>query len=708
MRQGQFRAVLGYLQRVANPHSVGLDDAQLLDQWRNQRDPLAFEVLVWRHGAMVWNVCRRILGREQDVEDTFQATFLTFLHKADTIGQGRFLGSWLYKVAYRTALRARAASARHTVHEQLDANLPEAATTGEESWDEIGPMLDEEVNRLPEKYRLPFVLCYLEGKTTDEAARDLGCPRGTIGTRLAWARERLRSRLTQRGLTLSAAGLTTLLVEKAAAASVPAPLVLSIVKAATFPTAGKALAAGVVSARAAALSHGVLQTLFLAKFKTIALMLFVLGILGSGAGLLAHQILADKSETTQTAEWKQPAARAEDGGSPNPDTRDRADEENRVVAREDRIPAAQDRSGTELPQQMSGTVVQVDENGKGLSLEIRSKGEGEASKIVELKITDKTLLVFNNVGPNEARPTAGYRAIVWLEQDSKDVAARVHLSGHRNPKNAPHRTGQVVALAADGKSLTLEKSAKGKPAEKIAIHFTDRTRMAFSNVARDGARVTEGYEVLVWLESDSPDSARSVTFLGTAEGKPADCKDQKADRSGRIAGVSGDGKVLTVEMPTTKGEKPARTEIRLTNATRESYHGVAADGASPLVGYLVQVWLVEGSQDTAARLRFSRTDPRQSVDATILSVSPDGARLTVTVPHGGKSGELTRREINITGTTELVFSDVGPGGARLAEGYRVRGWLAEGSEDTAAELTLSGSEKTDGKKPMDSDLDETR
>src|SRR5881296_3730170 len=119
MRQEQLRAVLGYLHRVANPDAGGLGDAQLLDRWRKQRDPAALEVLVWRHGAMVWNVCRRVLGREQDVEDAFQATFLTFLRKADTIGQGRFLGSWLYKVAYRTALAARAAAARHAVYEEL-------------------------------------------------------------------------------------------------------------------------------------------------------------------------------------------------------------------------------------------------------------------------------------------------------------------------------------------------------------------------------------------------------------------------------------------------------------------------------------------------------------------------------------------------------------------------------------------------------------
>src|SRR5437016_6081481 len=119
MRQEQLRAVLGYLHRAANPDSDGPGDEQLLERWRTHRDSAAFEVLVWRHGGLVWNTCRALLGREQDVEDAFQATFLTFLRKADTIGQGRYLGSWLYKVAYRIALAARAESVRNP--EALDA-----------------------------------------------------------------------------------------------------------------------------------------------------------------------------------------------------------------------------------------------------------------------------------------------------------------------------------------------------------------------------------------------------------------------------------------------------------------------------------------------------------------------------------------------------------------------------------------------------------
>jgi RNA polymerase sigma factor (sigma-70 family) len=699
MRQGQLRAVLGYLHRVANPATGSPTDDQLLNRWRNQRDPAAFEVLVWRHGALVWNVCRRTLGREQDVEDAFQATFLTFLRKSDTIGHGRCLGSWLYKVAYRTALAARAASARHTVHEQPNADVLETAAIETDDWDDLGPVLDEEIHRLPEKYRRPFVLCYLEGKTTDEAARDLGCPRGTVGTRLAWARERLRVRLTRRGLALSAAALAALLTEKAAMASVPAPLVASMVKAATLSAAGKAMATGVISARAAALAQGVLHAMFLTKLKTAALVLLTIGILGSRAGLLAHHALAGlpDRETRRPGVTETRRHADEPALSLAPPLLDSlsssgdADEEDLVFAGKDKAPPAPDKGGNEL-RQLSGTVVRVDRDGNTLDLDVRSKAEGEAPRKA-IKITDRTLLTFSNVGPNEAGLTEGYRADVWLEKDSKDLAARVHLNGNRNPKNMFHRAGRVFAVAADGNSITLERQAKGEPAEQIAIQLTEKTRVSFSNIARGGATMAVGYEGRVLLANDAVGTAKAVTFFGSADEGPAEGKDPKPDRSGKIVGLSGSGKVLSVEVFPAKAEGAATTAIKLTDATRESYHGVAAGDAQPAVGYLVQVWLAEASPDTAVRVRFFRNDPRPSVDARILSVAADGDRLTLAIAPRLKGGELARREIQVTAGTRLIFANVGPGGARLTAGDLVRGWLVEGSEDTADELLVSRSEK---------------
>ena len=207
-----------------------------------------------------------------------------------------------------------------------------------------------------------------------------------------------------------------------------------------------------------------------------------------------------------------------------------------------------------------------------------------------------------------------------------------------------------------------------------------------------------GYEARVSLEEDSSDTAKSVTFVGTAEEKPAKGKETKGDRSGTIVGLSGSGKVLTVETTPAKGEGSAKTEIKLTDDTTETYHGVAADGAKPALGYQVRAWLVEGSQDTAARVRFSRNDPRKRLDARIVAVFADGARFTVQVPPRVKGGEPGTLEIRTTAQTRLVFINVGPEGARLTEGYHVRGWLVEGLEDTADELMVSRLEKPGDKK----------
>ncbi|HEY1859707.1 MAG TPA: sigma-70 family RNA polymerase sigma factor [Gemmataceae bacterium] len=214
--------------------SGGLTDAQLLDRFLTKHDEAAFELLVWRHGPMVLRVCRRILRDVHGAEDAFQATFLTLACKAGSIGKQEAVSSWLYKVAYRIALRAQAGATKRATHERpmvecLAANGTEPGD--EAAWHELGPLLDAEVRRLPEKYRAAFVLCYLEGKTNEEAAQELGCPKGTILSRLSRARDRLRKRLNQRGLALSGMVFPMLLDPKGwSLAAEPPTLVESTVR----------------------------------------------------------------------------------------------------------------------------------------------------------------------------------------------------------------------------------------------------------------------------------------------------------------------------------------------------------------------------------------------------------------------------------------------------------------------------------------------
>jgi RNA polymerase sigma factor (sigma-70 family) len=261
--------VARYLRRMLGPrYASGLTDAQLLERFVAERDEAAFEVLMWRHGPKVLGVCRRVLGHDQDAEDAFQATFLVLVRKAGSIGNRQSVGSWLYRVAYRVALRAKVLATKRTARQRRITDVPAAEAASDLIGSELWSVLDEEVNRFPEKYRAAFVLCYLDGKTNEQAAQELGCPKGTILSRLAWARERLRARLTRRGIALSAGILTASLTPNTVQAVVSAALVDSTLKAVLLVQTGK-VTLGVLSGQAIALSTGVLRTMLWTKVKII-------------------------------------------------------------------------------------------------------------------------------------------------------------------------------------------------------------------------------------------------------------------------------------------------------------------------------------------------------------------------------------------------------------------------------------------------------
>src|SRR5262249_14444946 len=162
-------------------------DADLLGRFVDSRDGFAFEALVRRHASLVWSVCRRVLHDDADAEDAFQAVFLTLVRKAHTIGQRTSVASWLHKVACRVAVEAGRPAARRSAREVPVMEHHSTRQGDDAAWGELRSVLDEEVSRLPEKYRAPVVLCYLQGISNAEAARQLGCPSGTVVTRLAWA-----------------------------------------------------------------------------------------------------------------------------------------------------------------------------------------------------------------------------------------------------------------------------------------------------------------------------------------------------------------------------------------------------------------------------------------------------------------------------------------------------------------------------------------
>ncbi len=269
--------LLRCLRKAAVPDATAaLPDAELLARFAAGRDEAAFAVLVRRHGPLVLGVCRRVLRDLHAAEDAFQATFLVLARKAGSLARPHLLAHWLHGVACRTAVRARADAARRRAHERQAAGKSIVAPPDDLDWRDLRPVLDEEVNRLPTRYRVPFVLCYLDGLTNAEAALRLGCSRGTVATLLARARERLRRRLTGRGLAL--------------------PAVLATVSAALeFATARAAatFAAGTVpTTKAACLAEGVAKAMMLKKVKIAAAVLLVMGLVGGGGGAAVYRAAA--------------------------------------------------------------------------------------------------------------------------------------------------------------------------------------------------------------------------------------------------------------------------------------------------------------------------------------------------------------------------------------------------------------------------------
>jgi RNA polymerase sigma factor (sigma-70 family) len=274
---------------------AGPTDGELLSRFVEQRDETAFAALVRRHGSMVWGVCRRVLTNLQDAEDAFQTTFLVLARKAAAVVPGAMVANWLYGVAHQAALHARRAAARRKQRERQVTSMPEPAVTDNDPWPDLQPILDQELSRLPDKYRAVVVLCDLEGKGRKEAARQLGCPEGTVAGRLARARALLAKRLTRRGVTLSSAALAVVLSRKAASGCAPGSVVSSTIKSASLFRVGQ-VANRATSANVTVLTEKVLKTMLINKLRTVAIRLFVLAALAFGGGLLVHQAMAGQEK----------------------------------------------------------------------------------------------------------------------------------------------------------------------------------------------------------------------------------------------------------------------------------------------------------------------------------------------------------------------------------------------------------------------------
>lgn len=286
------RAVIRHLRAAALCcKGDGPSDGQLLESFVFRREETAFEALVRRHGPMVLGVCRRILRNLHDAEDAFQATFLVLSRKAPSVKPRDMVGNWLYGVAYRTAMKARAMSAKRRAKERRAGDISRLESAPDE---ELLEKLDHELSRLPDKYRVPVVLCELQGKSRKEASRLLGLPEGTLSWRLAQAKKMLAKRLSRHGAALSVGAVVAAMTETLS----------PTLRASTVKTV---LSAGEVPAQVLALTEGVMKAMLLSKLKITVCAAALMLVAGVGATGLTYRATAQQPRQ-ETAQANRPQA----------------------------------------------------------------------------------------------------------------------------------------------------------------------------------------------------------------------------------------------------------------------------------------------------------------------------------------------------------------------------------------------------------------
>jgi RNA polymerase sigma factor (sigma-70 family) len=300
-----------HIRKLAGADPVGEpSDTELLHRFVVGREEPAFAALLRRHGPLVWSVCWQVLHHRQDAEDAFQATFLLLARQAGSIRETKAVASWLYRIAHRVATKAGQNMARRRIQERQTESRQVSRPEAEAAWRELQAVLNEELDRLPEKYRAPFLLCCLEGKSGPEAARQLGWKLGTVTGRLTEARKLLQRRLGRRGMLLSAV-LASAAVSREGAAVASVALAEGTVKAALAFTTQSTIA-GMVSAKAAALAEAMAREFLVSKLKVATALLLAAGVV-AGTGVVAHQALADRSAAPASAAAGPPLKRPEQG-----------------------------------------------------------------------------------------------------------------------------------------------------------------------------------------------------------------------------------------------------------------------------------------------------------------------------------------------------------------------------------------------------------
>lgn len=629
--------ILGRIHELAGAAHDGPSDAELLKRIARDQDPAAFGLVLQRHGGLVWRVCRRVLDRRDGAEDAFQSTFLVLLRRAGAIRKSAALASWLHGVAFRIALRAKKREAREQA--PALAASPRQDPGFQAACRELGRILEEEVANLPERLRLPVLLCYWEGKTNEEAARRLGWPTGTVKTRLAKAREVLQRRLTRRGVTLPA-GAITMLLTPAATEATPALLVAATAK--LIHGCGAASSATVL-----ALAESAMPATMLMKLKP-AVLLVVAFLALAGVGVLTSSPLS--SPPAQPADIKPPPAvqvkdsekqqmhneaeRLPPGAIARLGTlRFRHDGYARSVAfsPDGTTLAAATRSGVIFWDAASGKEVwrikdirgdlDFSPDGKtvaiqhflGLSLwDISGRKQIKNLKLEDLVPDGRPKgngVRFSPDGKNLAFLCGGKAAVLDLESDK--IRAEVGIGSAVIEDVAFSPDGATLAIATFNPSVQLWDIATGKMVRGIDDHGkTFAGALAFS---RDGRMLASGSWDRIILSDP-----KTGKLLGRLEAKMQSINDLAFTPDGKsLLSRSQDAVIRIWDVATGK--------VRSTLDRTDGWYGMALSRDGKIVaggdGSSIRVWDVASGKDLSAE------HSGHSSDIRALVFSPDGKSL---------------------------------------------------------------------------------